>query len=603
MTEQTNTVAPLKITEKIGYSFGDFASNLFWMIFIYFGMFFYTDVFGITAAAAGTMFLVTKLVDTFFDPIMGIITDRTTTRWGKYRPYLLFIAGPFALLGLAAFTTPDLSMTGKLIWAYVTYTLFMIAYSAINLPYSALMGVLTPSVADRTKISTIRFAAAFMGGIFISSFTMPLVGYFGGDSTEIVTIASDSDHKIVLEEKSHGAVQIKIKFDAHRADETGKPGWLKAIDDATQDKDHMELTTNVWVNTPERLAEIRVPKAADQLSALEIADNTFQDGNFYLTTGFGKKEIDLKAVFDKEAWEKDEKSINWAGAYNVKVINQQSGFMRSVGLFAAMALLLFLLTFLSTKERVAPDIDQNTDIKNDIKNVIKSRAWWIISIMSLFTLAQVCIRGGAIMYYFKYYVGNTDFAGPFMVVGTITNLLGTLMTPWLTKLAGSKKRLYIITVTLQVPLLGFFFFLNKDQIFAMFLITTLGGILSGPMSPIVWAMYADIADHSEWRDGTRATGLFFSAASFAQKMGWTIGGAVAAWLLAWYGFEANIEQTAETIQGIKTLMSWIPAAGCLISAILMFFYPLDEKLMAIVEKELEKRRSDKSAHAAEASAQ
>ncbi len=604
----TNQVAPLKMREKIGYSFGDFASNLFWMSIIYFGMFFYTDVFGITVAAASVMLGITHALDFVFDPVMGIVADRTSTRWGKYRPFLLFMAVPFALLGLLSFTTPDLSMGGKLVWAYATHTLFMITYSAINLPYSALMGVLTPSVKDRTKIATIRFAAAFAGGIFVSLFTIPLVGMFGDESVEVVQIASNENHRLVIEEQNSGTVQIKVDFAANPPDETGKPAWLKTMDNLfissgmMPEKNRLEDKFNVWVNTPEKLAEIRVPKADKDKSPAEKADADFQDGNFYLTKGFGKKEIDLRALFathdrndengvPKENWEPGNKSVRWEGDYRVSIINQQEGFMFTFGVYALIALSLFVLTFFVTKERVAPPKDQHTNIGKDLKNVLSSKAWVIVSIMSLFTLMQVCIRGGAIMYYFKYYVGNTDFAGPFILAGTITNLVGTLLVPLGTRIAGSKKKLYIFTVLLQIPTYIAFFFLAKDQFAVMFLLTLLGGLLSGPMSPIVWAMYADTADHSEWKTGIRATGLFFSAASLMQKVGWAVGGAVAGALLALANFTPNTLQAPETINMILVLMSWVPAVGCFISAGLMVFYPLDEKLMATVEKDLKERRA------------
>jgi GPH family glycoside/pentoside/hexuronide:cation symporter len=156
---------------------------------------------------------------------------------------------------------------------------------------------------------------------------------------------------------------------------------------------------------------------------------------------------------------------------------------------------------------------------------------------------------------------------------------------------GSKKRVYLVNSLLTVPIMGIFYWLGPNDIAIMFILTFIGGVLSGPLSPIVWAMYADIADYSEWETGKRATGLFFSAATFAQKMGWTFGGAAAGWMLAWYGFEANIEQSAETIEGIKMLISWIPAAGCFIAGILVLFYKLDYKMMVKIEKELTERRN------------
>ncbi|MFA5784647.1 MAG: MFS transporter, partial [Phycisphaerae bacterium] len=160
----------LPLREKVGYSLGDTGSNLFFQTFIYFMLIFYTDVFGITAKAAGTMFLVTKIWDAVNDPIMGMIADRTNTRWGKFRPYLVWVLIPFGVLGVLTFTTPELSSAGKLIYAYIMYTLLMMAYTAINVPYSAIMGVMTPNSNERTSVSSFRFVAAFAALFFIQYF-------------------------------------------------------------------------------------------------------------------------------------------------------------------------------------------------------------------------------------------------------------------------------------------------------------------------------------------------------------------------------------------------------------------------------------------------
>ena len=160
----------LSIKEKVGYSVGDTASNLFFQTFIYYMLFFYTDVFGITAKAAGTMFLITKIWDAVNDPMMGMIADRTNSRWGKFRPYLIWGAIPFGVLGVLAFTTPELGDIGKLVYAYITYTLLMMAYTAINVPYSATMGVMTPNSHDRTTISSFRFVAVFAALLFVQYF-------------------------------------------------------------------------------------------------------------------------------------------------------------------------------------------------------------------------------------------------------------------------------------------------------------------------------------------------------------------------------------------------------------------------------------------------
>ncbi|MBT8065705.1 MAG: MFS transporter [Gammaproteobacteria bacterium] len=176
-----NDTAPLTFKEKVGYGLGDMASNFYMGFFGLFLLYYYTDVFGISPAAAATMLLVTKIVDAVSDPAMGLIADRTDSRWGKYRPYLLFAAVPYALLGYLLFLGPDLSDIGKLIYAYVTYTLVMLAYTAINVPYSALLAVISPVAEERTKATQFRFVFASLGTLCVGAFATPLVGWFGGE--------------------------------------------------------------------------------------------------------------------------------------------------------------------------------------------------------------------------------------------------------------------------------------------------------------------------------------------------------------------------------------------------------------------------------------
>jgi GPH family glycoside/pentoside/hexuronide:cation symporter len=170
----------LSFIENFGFGLGDTASNFFFQTFNIFLLYYYTDVFGIEAAVAGTMFLLTRLWDAVNDPIMGLIADRTTTRWGKYRPYLLWTAVPYGIFGYLMFANPDLGRTGKIVFAYFTYTMMMMAYTAINVPYSSLMGVLSPSSHARTIASNFRFVGAYGGGLLISMYVRTLVEKLGG---------------------------------------------------------------------------------------------------------------------------------------------------------------------------------------------------------------------------------------------------------------------------------------------------------------------------------------------------------------------------------------------------------------------------------------
>ena len=198
--------------EKVGYGLGDTASNLFWKTFEFFLMYFYTDVFGIKAGAAGTMLLVTRIWDAINDPLVGYFADRTRTAWGSFRPYLIWMCVPFAITGILTFYTPDLSDSGKLIYAYVTYTLVMMAYTAINIPYGALMGVISASSLERTSVSTYRFVLAFVGGIIVQYFTLDLVGLFGG--TESIVVEGVETTRVLNEQKGFFWTMVVFSFAA-----------------------------------------------------------------------------------------------------------------------------------------------------------------------------------------------------------------------------------------------------------------------------------------------------------------------------------------------------------------------------------------------------
>lgn len=683
MAKKIENIPLLRAKEKFGYSLGDFASNLFWMTFIFYGMFFYTDVFGLPAAMVGTMFGLTKLWDAINDPMMGIISDRTDTKMGKYRPFLLWMFVPFGVIGFFAFYTPDLTVSGKLVYAYITYTLMMMVYTAINIPYSALMGVLTPSSKDRTSISSYRFVAAFAGGIAVQLITIPMISATGKGSTDVITVEEVGQNEIIVKETGTGTVQLQANFGAVLPiPDTWQKEFFAKFNALVTDTDHKELTTNIWVNTKERLDEIKPNGWQDKV----VADNQMLGGNFFLEKGFGQKKINLNDLFnpvmvvmeppakigsetkkeslkdvlkkeaglsdddiavlannfggaplvrkdnlaalfaslkskDSEKWSKAEaialstrfeqvppkreeivkKEVDWNSKATLKVVDQQTGFEFTIALYAVLAMGFFFVTFATTKERVKPSRDAKSSVGKDLLDVVSNVPWWIVGVMGLFAIAQVCIRNGVVMYYFKYYVKDIEASVPFMLAGTVMNLVGVLATDWLTRKMGSKKIVYAFCSFLTVATMLPFMWLESESLLLMFVLTSLGGFLSGPLSPIVWAMYADIADYSEWKKGTRATGLFFSAATFAQKMGWTLGGMLAGLLLSWYGFQANMEQSAEAISGIKALMSWIPSIGCGIAGITVLFYSLDDKTMEKIVGELEDRRA-KENETADASA-
>jgi glycoside/pentoside/hexuronide:cation symporter, GPH family len=461
----------LTVFEKFGYGLGDGASNLFWMSFIYFQINFYTDVFGLAAGAVAMMLAITRIWDMGTDVIVGVIADRTTTRWGKFRPYLLWMALPFGIMSVLTFTTPDFSHTGKLIYAYVTLTLMMLVYSGINIPYGALMGVISPDSQERTSVASWRFSFAFIGGMVVAAFTQPLVKYFGQG-------------------------------------------------------------------------------------------------------------------------------------------NQMLGYEATMGIYALAAVVMFLLCFASTKERVQPVKEQNTAIWRDLKDLGSNVPWLILCLLGIAGVCFVAIRGAAIIYYFKYYMGDLVIApfgvqlhlggavvgvGLFILVNTILSLIGTFLIQYVTPYTGRKKA-YIGCMLISAAALIASYWVRPDQLLLLYGYHVVYSILTGPTSALLWAMFADTADYSEWKTGRRATGLVFSASGMSNKFGWAIGGTLAASLLAIYGYQANVVQTEHAQEGIRILMALAPAIGTLVCGVGMMLYRLESK-MPLIQAELTARRAAKGAEA------
>jgi GPH family glycoside/pentoside/hexuronide:cation symporter len=467
MNSKTNK---LTFGEKTGYAFGDAASNLFWMTFIYFQSKFYTDVFFYTPDAKledtllkklAILLLLTRVFDMGFDLFMGVLGDRTQTRWGKFRPYLLWFAVPFGIISFLTFTTPGFSPNGKLIYAYITLSLMMMVYSAINIPYSALMGVISPDSQERTSVSSYRFAFAFGAGLVVQQFTLYLVDYFG-----------------------------KVK-----------------------------------------------PEMGGVLLAAAKAH----------------------------------------------------GYQLTMAIYAVAATALFFLTFALTRERVQP-IQEKSSLQEDLKDLTSNLPWLILFTMGTLTVCAVAIRSGAILYYFQYYVGNEKLSAAFMVAGTLMSLLGTVLIQYVTRFAG-RRATYIGLATLGALFLAVSYWVRPEQVALMFVFQLLYCIVTGPTSAVLWAMFADSADYSEWRTGRRATGLVFSAAGMSNKLGWAIGGPLTVWLLASFGYQAGIAQTPHALHGILLLFTFIPAAGFLLTGVGLLFYPLNEARMKKLQGELQARQA------------
>ena len=464
----------MTLKEKIGYGFGDMSSSMFWKLFSYFLPFFYSNVFGLSLADAGVLMLVTRIWDAVSDPMMGIIADRTKTRWGKYRAYLLFFALPFAVCGVLLFTTPE---NGKTVWAYVTYILMMTVYTGINVPYGSLLNVMTADSDEKSVLSSYRMFFAY-GGSFIALFAWePLCNMF---------------------DKSRVAVE--------------GAGGLASI------------------------------------------------------------------------------STNPAAWQNAMIV------------IASCCLVLFLLCFLLTREHVRSE--STVSVGTDLKLLLKNKPWWLLIGAALASNLFNTVRGTTTAYFFADYIVKTVemapqwaflvSAGIFLSIGEIANMVGVVLAVPMSKHLG-KKSTYMLSMAALVGLSILFFFLpaTTGGYWAMLAFQLVISVFTGVISPLVWSMYADVADWSELKDGTASTGLIFSSASMAQKFGGAFGGSAVMWMLAAFGYStvAGAVQTETAILGLRILMSWVPAAVAALSILVVWFYPLTKKKMEGVQAELATRRA------------
>lgn len=469
------TTEKIGLREKIGYGFGDAASSMFWKIFGMYSLFFYTDVFGITAAAAGTMFLVARLWDSFFDIFVGIMSDRTKTRWGKYRPYLLWFAIPFAVMGVITFYTPDFGQTGKLVYAYITYSLMMIVYSLINVPYASLLGSITSNPNERNSLSSYRMSFAFIGSFVTFMLLQPLVDFYA--------------------------------------------------------------------------------KQFDGGTVVKSVENT--------------------------------------------ISTSPIGWVLGVGTIGVVCVVLFLLCFSWTKERVTQiESEENVSVKQDLKNLFHNSPWWILIGTGLAALLFNAIRDSVAIYYFRDYVQvNYRMAGTgwdmttiYFLVGQAANLIGVMAAPAVSAKYG-KKRTYMISI-LMAGILSTGFYFVSNNVMLILVLQFFTSVFAGYVLPLLWSMFADIVDHQELTTGRRATGLIFSSSSMSQKLGWALGAALSGWILAIFNYNPQAaQQAAETILGERLMISFFPAFCCLLAFIGMLFYPLSDKKVKEIIEQLDQKRA------------
>lgn len=468
-----------KLSEKIGYGFGDMSSSMFWKIFSYYLPFFYSNIFGLSLAHAGTLLLVTKLYDAISDPVMGLIADRTSTRWGKYRPYLLWIALPFAIAGILAFYTPQTdNYTFKHIYAYVTYILMMTVYTAINVPYGAMLGVVTDDSREKSVFSSFRMFFAFIGSFISMGIFEPL----------------------------------------------------------------LRLRSSVMGTLPEKWT---------------IADSA---------------------------------PLDWTIALTV------------IGTICAI---LFFLTFAMTREHVTESEmakaeethkeEKRNSIMDDLKALFCNAPWWLLLGGGISLLLFNCIRGGAAAYYFADVLGVKAIytLAIFLTVGEISQLVGVVVTVPISEKIGKKAT--FIAVLVAITVFAAAVALLPETPAGMWMLMAaqiLICIAIGISSPLLWSMFADVADYSEYKNGSASTGLIFSSSSMAQKFGAAFGSAIVLWVLMAFGYDnaKDAVQTPEALATINALISWIPAVGSAVGVLIMAFYPLTDRKMSEIREGLKARR-------------
>ena len=481
----------LSFVEKAGYSLGDAAANFVFQTMILFQLSFYTDTFGLAAAAAGSLLLIGRLWDAFFDPMMGVLADRTNTRWGKFRPWVLWTAVPWGIAMVLAYSTPGLGSTGKFLYACATNILLMTLYSANNTPYSALTGVMTGDVNERTTLSSYRFVAAMIAQLIVGGFTLPLVAKFGqGDTAK---------------------------------------GW--------------QTTMTLW---------------------------------------------------------------------------------------AVVCVVLLVITFLTTRERIQPDPKQKSSARQDFSDLLRNGPWIAMFILTLAHFIMLAMRGGTLFYFFQYYLDpdrlyrfleSAGLAGGAAAGGFLHNLLntfglivnesrsnvasvgfslfnmgsqfvtvvGVLCSTWLSVRYG-KRAVAIAGFATTTVFMMAFYLLPPGAIGATFLLEGLRALSYAPTIPLIWAMFADVVDFSEWKTGRRATGVIYATILFGLKAGLSMGGAIAGWLLSAYGYRANVAQTPEALHGIQMTISLFPAIFFGIVLLCLKAYPIHKRLNLQIQDELAERR-------------
>ncbi|HAU93639.1 MAG TPA: MFS transporter [Alteromonas sp.] len=439
----------ISVKEKVAYGLGDTASNFVFQTVILFLTFYYTDVVGLNPVTVGSIFLLVRLIDAVTDPLMGSLADKTRTRWGAYRPYLLWMALPFALISVIAFTTPDTDYNGKLIYAIASYVLLMLMYTAINIPYSALGGVITASPLERVSVQSYRFVFAMLGGLIVSLCTLPMV--------------------------------------------------------------------------------------------------------------------------------------NWYGAGN-----DARGYQLTMLTMGLVGMVLFLLCFAGTRERVLPAEGQPSPVREQLKAVWHNDQCRILCVVSMVLLTGIVLRNALAIYYVKYVLQRPDAVTLFVSLAMVGGILGAAAAHPFTRRC-DKVLLYKVLQLSCAGLCIVNYFLPATMWVGALVIHFLWGFVLQMTSPLLWSKMGDVTDYGELQTGTRLTAMTFSTIVFFIKLGIALGSALAGWALAYYGYEANnIDERVS--HGITLSFCLIPATMSLVVVLLMRWYKLDSRRVDDIHNALKTAR-------------
>jgi len=529
------SINKIGLKEKIGYALGDGAANIAWRGVATFLFIFYTDVFGLSPVTVGVLFLVARFSDGISDVLMGVIGDRTKSKYGKFRPWILWTAVPLATILSLLFTSPDFSDSGKIIYAYVTYIFFTLIYTANNIPYGALMAVMTGDDKERTTLGSFRMAGAFGGGMLVQGALLFLVAYFGNinPNIEVEKLAEDIFKVEVSTLKNVEKVNIK-----------------------TQDG----IATFIWDD-----------------SSLNSDENT-------PTTG---KSFSMETDETYSFIVKGEKNLT---ENDISIINQKKGYSNSMYVMSIFLALFMLITFFTTKERVQPPKTQKNNLKKDLKDLISNKPWLVLLVIGLLFNIYNSVKQGVVIYYFTYYLNNQLLAATFLIGLMLASVAGAIITSPLGRKLG-KRNLFIYALILSGGVNALLAFCGPNDIGAIFSIGIISEFFSAMFPTLFFVMLGDAADYSEYKNGRRATGLVYSAGSFATKFGGGIAGGIIGLVLAFFGYNGfDSESIKGAVPGIIMLMSWIPAIITFVAAILMLLYPLNQKKLDQITTELNTRR-------------